>query len=170
MYFCLYFNSLIFYILVISRKKNLSPRALSAYLTYVTLPWNKIMKGEFTFHCMISKVSYTCVCLLLIRCPSVYLFIFLSICLCLSFCLSVCLSVFLSECFAAYHYAGKHSYVPSLSHRPSSPPKSSPTFSVRPCSLVGRVMVDLIWRSWVRFPPRSKEFFLYLLCSPDSLY
>ncbi|XP_020625183.1 uncharacterized protein KIAA0930 homolog isoform X2 [Orbicella faveolata] len=26
------------------RKKNLSPLALSAYLTYVTLPWNKIMK------------------------------------------------------------------------------------------------------------------------------
>ena len=37
--------------------------------------------------------------------------------------------------------------------------KSSPTFSVRPCSSVGRVMVDLIRRSWVRFPPRSKRFF-----------
>ena len=37
--------------------------------------------------------------------------------------------------------------------------KSSPTFSVRPCSLVGRVTVDLIRRSWVRFPPRSKDFF-----------
>ena len=33
------------------------------------------------------------------------------------------------------------------------------TFSVRPCSLVGRVTVDLIRRSWVRFPPRSKDFF-----------
>ena len=37
--------------------------------------------------------------------------------------------------------------------------KSSPTFSVRPCSSVGRVTVDLIRRSWVRFPPRSKYFF-----------
>ena len=37
--------------------------------------------------------------------------------------------------------------------------KSSPTFSVRPCSSVGRVAVDLIRRSWVRFPPRSKYFF-----------
>ena len=32
-------------------------------------------------------------------------------------------------------------------------------FSVRPCSSVGRVTIDLIWRSWVRFPPRSKDFF-----------
>ena len=31
--------------------------------------------------------------------------------------------------------------------------KSSPTFSVRPRSSVGRVTVDLIRRSWVRFPP-----------------
>ena len=37
--------------------------------------------------------------------------------------------------------------------------KSSPAFSVRPCSSVGRVTVDLIRRSWVRFPPRSKDFF-----------
>ena len=37
--------------------------------------------------------------------------------------------------------------------------KSSLTFSVRPCSSVGRVTVDLIRRSWVRFPPRSKIFF-----------
>ena len=37
--------------------------------------------------------------------------------------------------------------------------KSSPTFSVRPCSSVGRVTVHLIRRSWVRFPPRSKDFF-----------
>ena len=37
--------------------------------------------------------------------------------------------------------------------------KSSPTFSVRPCSSVGRVTVGLIRRSWVRFPPRSKDFF-----------
>ena len=37
--------------------------------------------------------------------------------------------------------------------------KSSPTFSVRPRSSVGRVTVDLIRRSWVRFPPRSKYFF-----------
>ena len=37
--------------------------------------------------------------------------------------------------------------------------KSSPTFSVRPRSLVGRVTVDLFRRSWVRFRPRSKDFF-----------
>ena len=37
--------------------------------------------------------------------------------------------------------------------------KSTPTFSVRPCSSVGRVTVDLSRRSWVRFPPRSKDFF-----------
>ena len=37
--------------------------------------------------------------------------------------------------------------------------KSSPTFSVRPCSSAGRVTVDLICRSWVPFPPRSKDFF-----------
>ena len=37
--------------------------------------------------------------------------------------------------------------------------KSSPTFSVRPCSSVGRVTEDPIRRSWVRFPPRSKDFF-----------
>ena len=37
--------------------------------------------------------------------------------------------------------------------------KSSPTFSVRPCSSVGRVTEDLIRKSWVRFPPRSKDFF-----------
>ena len=41
--------------------------------------------------------------------------------------------------------------------------KSSPTFSVRPCSSVGRVTLDLIWRSWVRFPPRSEDFFFALL-------
>ena len=33
-----------------------------------------------------------------------------------------------------------------------------------------RVTVDLVRRSWVRFPPRSKEFFLYLVWFPDSLY
>ena len=37
--------------------------------------------------------------------------------------------------------------------------KSSPTFSVRPCSSVGRVTLHLIRRSWVRFPPRPKDFF-----------
>ena len=37
--------------------------------------------------------------------------------------------------------------------------KSSPTFSVRPCSSVGRMTVDLFRRSWVLFPPRSKDFF-----------
>ena len=37
--------------------------------------------------------------------------------------------------------------------------KSSPTFSGRPRSSVGRVTVDLIRRSWVQFPPRSKDLF-----------
>ena len=32
------------------------------------------------------------------------------------------------------------------------------------------VTVNLIRRSWVRFPPRSKEFFLYLVWFPDSLH
>ena len=54
-------------------------------------------------------------------------------------------------------------YVPLLSLRRDSAPKSSPTFSVRPRSSVGRVTVDLIRRSWVRFPPRSKDFF-FTLC------
>ena len=31
--------------------------------------------------------------------------------------------------------------------------------SVRLCSSVGRVTEDLMRRSWVRFPPRSKDFF-----------
>ena len=48
--------------------------------------------------------------------------------------------------------------------------KSSPTFSVRPCSSVGRVTEDLIWRSWVLFPPKSKRFFLCLVWFPVSLY
>ena len=56
-------------------------------------------------------------------------------------------------------YAAQHSNVPLLSIRRDSPSKSSPTFSVRPCSSVGRVTEDLIRRSWVRFPPRSKDFF-----------
>ena len=56
-------------------------------------------------------------------------------------------------------YAAQHSYVPLLYLRCNSPSKSSPTFSVRPRSSVGRVTVDLIRRSWVRFPPRSKDFF-----------
>ena len=37
--------------------------------------------------------------------------------------------------------------------------EQSGTFSVRPCSSVSRVTVDLIRRSSVRFPPRSKDFF-----------
>ena len=37
--------------------------------------------------------------------------------------------------------------------------KSCPFFSVRPCSSVGRVTVDVFRRSWVRFPPRPKDFF-----------
>ena len=47
--------------------------------------------------------------------------------------------------------------------------KSSPTFSVRPCSSVGRVTVDLIRRSWVRFPPRSKDFF-FASCGSLQLF
>ena len=45
-----------------------------------------------------------------------------------------------------------------------------PTFSVQPRSSVGRVTVILIRRSWVRVSPRSKEFFVYLVWFPDSLY
>ena len=37
--------------------------------------------------------------------------------------------------------------------------KLSPTFSGRPRRSVGRVTVDLFWRSWIRFPPRSQDFF-----------
>ena len=56
-------------------------------------------------------------------------------------------------------YAAQHSYVPLLSLLCDLPSNSSPTFSVRPRSSVGRVTVDLIRISWVRFPPRSKDFF-----------
>ena len=34
----------------------------------------------------------------------------------------------------------------------------------------GRVTVDLIRRLWVRLPPKSKYFFLWLVWLPDSLY
>ena len=47
--------------------------------------------------------------------------------------------------------------------------KSSPTFSVRPCSSVGRVTVDLIRRSWVRFPPRSKDFFFVTIYTSELI-
>ena len=57
-----------------------------------------------------------------------------------------------------------------VGQRKSGTRKSSPTFSVRPRSSVGRVTVDLIRRSWFRFPPRSKEIFLCLVWFPDSLY
>ena len=73
--------------------------------------------------------------------------------------------IYTSELILWFHYlcsqcyAAQHSYVPLLSIRRDSPSKSSPTFSVRPCSSVGRVTEDLIRRSWVRFPPRSKDFF-----------
>ena len=43
--------------------------------------------------------------------------------------------------------------------------KSSPAFSERPCSSVGRVTVDLIRRSWVRL--RSKDF---IFASRGSLF
>ena len=49
--------------------------------------------------------------------------------------------------------------MPLLSLRRDSPPKSSPTRSVRPRSSVGRATVDLIRRSGVRFPQRLKDFF-----------
>ena len=54
-------------------------------------------------------------------------------------------------------YAAQHSYVPLLSLSAIHHLKLSPTFSVRPCSSVGRVTVDLIRRSWVRFPPGRKK-------------
>ena len=57
------------------------------------------------------------------------------------------------------HSATRHNIHMYLSLRCDSPPKSSPTFSVRLRSSVGRATVDLIRRSWVRFPPRSKYFF-----------
>ena len=38
--------------------------------------------------------------------------------------------------------------------------KSFPTFSVRLRTSGGRVTVNLIRRSWVQFPPTSKDFFL----------
>ena len=72
---------------------------------------------------------------------------------------------FAFSCGSLFHhlcswcYAAQHLYVPLFSLRRVSPPKSSPTFSVRPRSSVGRVTVDLFQRSWVRFPPRSKDFF-----------
>ena len=46
----------IFYFLFFCRKKSLNGVALSAYLTYVTLPWNKIMKGQFS--CMPTMKSF----------------------------------------------------------------------------------------------------------------
>ena len=56
----------------------------------------------------------------------------------------------------------------AIHHLKSSPTFSvrRTTFSVRPCSSVGRVTVDLIRRSWVRFPPRSKYFFLFPVWFP----
>ena len=62
-------------------------------------------------------------------------------------------------CVHSATWHAQHSYVPLLSLCRDSPPKSSPTFSVRPRSSVGRVTVGLIRRSWVQFPPRSKDFF-----------
>ena len=43
--------------------------------------------------------------------------------------------------------------------------KSSPSFSVRHSSSVDRVTVNLVRRSWVRFPPKSKDFF-FASCVP----
>ena len=52
-------------------------------------------------------------------------------------------------------YAAQHSYVPLLSLRRDSP-SNRPRLSLS--DLVAR-SADLIRRSWVRFPPRSKDFF-----------
>ena len=57
-------------------------------------------------------------------------------------------------------YAAQHSCVPLLPLRCDSPPKSSPTFSVRPRSSVGRVTVDLIRGSWAWLPPRFVNKYL----------
>ena len=57
-----------------------------------------------------------------------------------------------------------------LSLRRDSPPKSSPILSIRPRSSVSRVMVDLIRRSWVRFPRRSRDFFFTSCGSLIPLY
>ena len=45
-----------------------------------------------------------------------------------------------------------------------------PTFSVRPRSSVGRVTVDLIRRSWVRFLPRVVPRFSFLGLTPSGLF
>ena len=58
------------------------------------------------------------------------------------------------------HYSMRPNIIPSVNNMClAGSPQSSPTFSVRPRSSVGRVTVDLIRRSWVRFPPRSKDVF-----------
>ena len=74
--------------------------------------------------------------------------------------------IYTSELILWFHYlcfqcyAAQHSYMyPYFLFAATHHLKSSPTFSVRPCSSIGRVTVDLIRRSWVRFPPRSKDFF-----------
>ena len=103
----------------------------------------------------------------------------------LSLCSSICVS-------SATRHIHMHIHMYSLlSLRRDSPPKSSPTFSVRPRGSVGRITVhyyiitlfesqiilaehecctnwgdcksNLIRRSWVRFPPRSKDF-LFTSC------
>ena len=48
---------------------------------------------------------------------------------------------------------------PSKGNQITTPPKSSRLSLSRSRSSIGRVTVDLTRRSWVRFPPRSKEFF-----------
>ena len=48
--------------------------------------------------------------------------------------------------------------------------KSSPTFSMRPRSSVGRVMVNLIRRSWVDFHRGQNIFFLCLVWFTDLIY
>ena len=60
-----------------------------------------------------------------------------------------------SQCYVAQHsYMYPYFLFAAMHHL-----KSFPTFSVRPCSSVGRVTLDLNRRSWVRFPLRSKDFF-----------
>ena len=48
--------------------------------------------------------------------------------------------------------------------------KSSPTFSMRPRSSVGRVTVNLIRRSWVDFHRGQNIFFLCLVWFTDLIY
>lgn len=60
--------------------------------------------------------------------------------------------------FRGFFIYGFNLHITLLSLRRDSPHLSSLAFSIRPRSLVGRATVDLIWRSWVPFPPGSENF------------